>query len=91
MKRIAAILILTVGLGVAACAPAAPSAADQKAQCFTNQMLIRTEMDVFHADSGVYPPIATVVDKMHLKCPSGGTYAFDETSATVSCSVHGHP
>jgi hypothetical protein len=91
MKRIAAILILTIGLGVAACAPVTPSAADRKAQCFTNQALIRAEMDVFQADSGIYPPIATVVEKMHLKCPSGGTYSFDETSATVSCSVHGHP
>ncbi len=91
MKRIAAILILTIGLGVAACAPATPSAADLRAQCFQNQALIRAEMDVFHADSGIYPPIATVVQKMGLKCPSGGTYLFDEASATVSCSVHGHP
>ena len=91
MKRIAAILILTIGLGVAACAPAPPSAAELKAQCFQNQTLIAAEMNLFNADSGMYPPIATVVEKMGLKCPSGGTYSFDGKTLEVSCSVHGHP
>ena len=76
---------------MAACAPAAPSAADQKAQCYTNETLISAEMQLFHADSGLYPPIATVVEKMHRTCPSGGIYRFDETSGVVTCSVHGHP
>ncbi len=91
MKRIAAILVLTMALGVAACAPAAPSAAELKAQCFQNQTLIAAEMNLFNADSGMYPPITTVVEKMNLKCPSGGTYSFDEKTLVVSCSVHGHP
>lgn len=89
MKRIAVILALTAVLGLTACAPAAPSAADQKAACATNQRLILAEENLFHDDSGLWAPIADVVDKMHLKCPSGGTYSFDATAVKVSCSVHG--
>jgi len=91
MKRIAVILILAATLGMAACAPAKPSVADTKAACFTNESLITAEMSLFHADAGIYPPIADVVSKMHLTCPSGGTYSFDATTHVVSCSVHGHP
>jgi len=89
MKRIAVILALTAILGMTACAPAAPSAADQKSACATNQKLIAAEMNLFHEDSGIYPPVADVVDKMHLKCPSGGVYSFDATTLRISCSVHG--
>jgi hypothetical protein len=91
MRRIAAILVLTLALGVAACAPSTPSAADLKAQCYNNETLIGAEMQLFYADSGIYPPIATVVEKMGRPCPSGGVYSFDETSSVVSCSIHGHP
>jgi hypothetical protein len=91
VKRIAVILVLLVGLGMAACAPAAPSAADLKAKCFSNETLIAAEMKLFYADAGIYPPIATVVEKTHLTCPSGGTYSFDEKTGIVTCSIHGHP
>jgi hypothetical protein len=91
MKRIAVVLVLMVALGMCACAPAAPSAADLKAQCYANEALIGAEMELFYADSGMYPPIATVVEKTGRACPSGGAYSFDETSGVVTCSVHGHP
>jgi hypothetical protein len=91
VRRIAAILMLLAALGVAACTPAAPSAADVKAQCYANETLIGVEMKLFYADSGVYPPIATVVEKTRRACPSGGVYSFEETAGVVTCSVHGHP
>lgn len=91
MKRIAAILIPTIGLGVAACAPGAPSAEDLKQQCWTNETLIGVEMKLFYADAGIDPPIATVVEKMKRPCPSGEVYSFDEATGVVSCSIHGHP
>jgi hypothetical protein len=77
-------------LGVVACGPKAPTAAEQKAECFSNITFITTEMNLFHADSGMYPPIATVVEKSHKVCPSGGVYSFDEATDIVSCSIHGH-
>ncbi len=93
MKRTAAILVLvlTLGLGVAACAPAGPSATELKAQCFSNEQLIGASMKLFYADAGIYPPLSTVTDKLHLKCPSGGAYTFDAATGVVTCSVHGHP
>jgi len=91
MKRIAVILVLAATLGMTACAPAAPTAAETKSACFANQTLIAAEMNLFYDDAGIYPPIADVVDKMKLKCPGGGTYSFDAATHQVSCSVHGHP
>jgi hypothetical protein len=92
MKRIAASLLLIVVLGgLAGCAPAKPSAADLKTQCYANEALIGAEMKIFYADAGIYPPIATVVEKLQRACPSGGVYTFDEKTGVVSCSVHGHP
>jgi hypothetical protein len=80
-----------VALAAAACAPAAPSATVLKEQCYANEALIGAEMKLFYADAGMYPPIATVVEKTGRACPSSGTYGFDETSGIVSCSIHGHP
>jgi len=93
MKRIAVILALGLVLatGVTACAPPSPTPAEQKAACFTNEKLAGAEMKLFYEDAGIYPPIATVVEKLHVKCPSGGTYSFDEATGIVSCSVHRHP
>jgi hypothetical protein len=91
-RRIAAILLAIVMLGaVAACAPTRPTAAELKERCVTNEKLIGMEMKLFYADSGIYPPIATVVSTMKRECPSKGTYAFDEKTGVVTCSVHGHP
>jgi hypothetical protein len=80
-----------IGLGTAACAPAGPSASDLKTQCYANEALIGAEMKLFYADADIYPPISDVVEKLRVKCPSGGTYRFDEKTAVVTCSVHGHP
>jgi hypothetical protein len=84
-------LTLVVAVGVTACAPSKPSVADTRAACFANEALIRDEMKLFYDDANIYPPISDVVDKMGLKCPSGGTYSFDATTGVVTCSVHGHP
>ena len=67
------------------------AAAEQKARCFQNEKLIKVAMDVFYADSQLYPPISSVVTKLDVKCPSGGVYSFDPNTDTVTCSVHGHP
>ena len=72
-------------------AGASDTAAEQKAQCFQNEKLIKVAMDVFYADSQMYPPIASVVTKLDVKCPAGGVYSFDPNTDTVSCSVHSHP
>ena len=95
MKRRGFAVLLVVLLATAllsACSPrAADKAAEQKAQCFQNERLIKAAMDVFYADSQMYPPIADIVKKLDVKCPAGGTYSFDPNTDTVSCSVHGHP
>jgi hypothetical protein len=67
-----------------------PSEAEKTAACAENQVHIKQMMDLFYADAQEYPPIATVVDKLHVTCPDGGTYTFDEQTDAVSCSVHGH-
>ena len=77
-------------LAGAGCGPTALSADVAKQECFANQAKIKTMFDVFYADSGEYPPIGIVVQKLGVKCPSGGTYRFDPKTLTVSCSVHGH-
>ena len=82
-------IVLAVAIVLSGCAPAAPSAAATKDACFRNMALIHTEIDLFHADSGVYPPLADVVKQLGSKCPSGGAYAFDEKTDVVSCSIHG--
>jgi len=64
-------------------------AAQQRDECFTNELKIKTAIDLVNADSGIYPDVASVVSKLDVKCPSGGTYSFDAGTDTVSCSVHG--
>jgi hypothetical protein len=95
MRRTSIIVIVLVVLVVAAMAVAGcagPSlAAEQKAQCFANESLIQSYMKLFDEDSGMYPPLQDVIDKLHVKCPSGGTYSFDATTGIVTCSIHGHP
>ena len=95
MRRfwIALLLVALVGLpSLAACSPSkTDQAAEQKTRCFQNEKLIKTAMDLFYADSQMYPPLSQVVSKLDKKCPSGGTYAFDEKTDVVSCSIHGHP
>jgi hypothetical protein len=83
--------MLALALGTTACAPARPSVADTRAQCFANETVIGAEMRLFYADAGIYPPVADVVQKLNRACPSGGTYSFDATTGVVTCSVHGHP
>jgi hypothetical protein len=77
-------------LTLAGCGPKGLSAAVAKQECFANQAKIRDMFDLFYADSGEYPPIGIVVQKLGITCPSGGTYTFDAKTVAVSCSVHGH-
>ncbi len=76
-------------LAASGCAPAGMDAEQAKRQCFDNQAKIRQMFALFNADSGEYPPIDVVVEKLGVKCPSGGKYLFDADTSTVSCSVHG--
>jgi hypothetical protein len=86
------LVALVIVLAVAGCGPdSAKVEAKQKEQCFANERLLKTAMDAFYADSGMYPPLSTVTSKLDVKCPAGGEYTFDEKSDAVSCSVHGHP
>jgi hypothetical protein len=62
-----------------------------KEKCFANIALIQAEMKLFKEDSGIDAPLADVVSKLHVACPSGGTYSYDATSGVVTCSIHGHP
>ncbi|HEX9093686.1 MAG TPA: hypothetical protein VF902_06860, partial [Coriobacteriia bacterium] len=68
-----------------------PSAEEQKAKCFANEALIRTEMELFKADSGLDARLKNVLDATHAVCPSGGTYSYDPATGIADCSVHGHP
>lgn len=89
--RIAMFAALMLGLAaVVACAPSkAEVAAQQRDECYGTMRQISMAMNLEHADSGVYPDIASVVKTLGAKCPSGGTYSFDPNTGTVSCSVHG--
>jgi hypothetical protein len=92
--RLAVCLALVLALAAVTLLACGPSAAEKAAQdrdaCFANQTQIKMAMSVINADTGVYPEITSVTTKLDLKCPSGGTYSFDPTTATVSCSIHGH-
>ena len=92
-RAMALLLVALLTLPVLSACSASKSdvAADQKAQCFQNEKLIKVAIDVFYADSQMYPPIASVVTKLDVKCPAGGVYSFDPNTDVVSCSVHGHP
>jgi hypothetical protein len=80
-----------VSIALFACGPSkAELAAQQRDQCFSNEQRIKLAMDLVNADTGVYPDIGSVMAKLQLKCPSGGTYTFDEKTDTVTCSIHGH-
>jgi hypothetical protein len=91
MRRIGILsALLVLVLTLVACAQT--SVVDEKkAACFANETLIKTEMQLFKADSGLDAPLQDVIDKLHVKCPSGGTYSYDATTGVVTCSVHGHP
>jgi len=85
-------VLVLVALGAVACGPSkAAVASEHKDQCFANENQIKTAINLVNADTGIYPTIADVVSKLHVSCPDGGTYSFDEKTDTVSCSVHGHP
>jgi hypothetical protein len=74
-----------------ACGPSkAEIAAQQRDECFANEQQIKMAMNLVHADTGFYPDFVTTVNKLNRRCPSGGTYTWDENSDTVSCTVHGH-
>jgi ABC-type oligopeptide transport system substrate-binding subunit len=96
MRRIAllglALLLVVTALAAAGCGPSkADVAAQQKQECFANERQLKTAIDLVDADTGFYPTIADVVSQLHVACPAGGTYSFDPSTDTVSCSVHGHP
>jgi len=83
------VLIVSLAIVLAGCAAAKPDAAATKDTCFQNMAFLQTEMNLVHADSGIYPKFADVVKTIGRTCPSGGTYSFDEKTGVVSCSIHG--
>ena len=93
-RTIVMVILVTIALAfvvaVAGCSQGA-AAAEQKTACFANEALLRSEMALFKADSGIDAPFDSVVAKLHVVCPSGGTYSYDATTGVVTCSVHGHP
>jgi hypothetical protein len=91
VRRTALVVVLGLALlfALAGCSAGTPSAQAEKAACMQNMALIHTEMALFLADSGEYPPLAIVLQKTGIRCPSGGTYSFDADTGTISCSIHG--
>jgi len=87
--RVAGASAAVAVLGLVGCGPKGLSAEAAKEQCFTNQVHIHQMEGLFYSDSGEYAPIGDVVSKLGVKCPSGGTYSFNQTTGKVSCSVHG--
>lgn len=62
--------------------------------CQTNQATIDTQVELYYADNGSYPTLATfLVDANYFPdeptCPSGGTYSYDSNDR-VQCSVSSH-
>lgn len=84
-----AAIVLSLAIGLAGCVAPKSNASATKDQCFQNMAFLQTEMNLVHADSGIYPQFADVVRKIGSKCPSGGAYSFDEKTGVVSCSIHG--
>jgi hypothetical protein len=94
VRRIVLVMMLltVASIALVACGPSkAEVAAQQKEQCFTSQRQLKLALGVIYADSGIYPDVQDAANKLGAKCPSGGTYSFDPSTDTVSCSVHGHP
>lgn len=91
MKKIAilAVVALAVSLVLTGCGSGKPDVEAQRAACTQNMMLISTEMKLFLADTGEYPPFDTVLQKIGRTCPSKGVYSFDPSTDTLSCSAHG--
>jgi hypothetical protein len=58
--------------------------------CSTNRAQLAQQLSMAQSTSeGTPPDLATIVAQLKVKCPSGGTYAFDEATSRVACSVHG--
>ncbi len=62
--------------------------------CQTNQATIDTQVELYYADNGSYPTLATFLTNADYfpdepTCPSGGTYDYDANNR-VYCDVNGH-
>jgi hypothetical protein len=81
---------LACGALLTACSPSKEQiAAEQRDQCFANQLKIKVAIDAVNADTGVYPDLNDVIDKLDAQCPGGGTYSYNAETGAVDCSVHG--
>jgi hypothetical protein len=81
--------LVALATAAAGCSPSISAADGASAQCRANRAAIKQMFDLFYEDSGEYPPMDIVLQKMDRRCPSGGTYTFDEGTDKVTCSVHG--
>ena len=61
---------LACGALLTACAPSKEQiAAEQRDQCFANQLKIKVAIDAVNADTGVYPDLNDVIGKLDVECP----------------------
>lgn len=91
-RWIVVVLVAALALGaiLTACAPSKEQiAAEQRDQCFANQLKIKVAIDAVYADTGAYPDLNDVIGKLNAQCPSGGTYSYNAETGAVPCSVHG--
>lgn len=64
--------------------------------CKTNQATLDTSIEMYYADTGGYPTLASLTSDVNYFpdgepcCPSSGTYTMDGTLYRVSCDYAGH-
>jgi hypothetical protein len=79
--------------------PSATTTSDpaKRVVCLTNEQVFETQVGQYAAANPGSPLPATldgvkaqgIVDKVP-NCPNGGTYTWDPTAITITCSVDGH-
>jgi len=57
--------------------------------CRTNRNQLAEQYSTAQSTSGAPVEFATVLAEQNAKCPSGGTYTWDDAASKVVCSVHG--
>jgi hypothetical protein len=89
---LALLMLAALSLGAMAlsgCTSTAQIEAEQRDECYATQARIQAEMDQVHRAKGAYPDIGTLVTRLNVKCPTGGTYEFDPVAEKVLCTKHG--
>jgi hypothetical protein len=90
--RLIALTLATLFLGamvLSACTTTAQIEAQQRDECYATQAEIQAAMNQGHSATGAFPDIGSLVARLNVKCPVGGTYEFNPNAETVSCTKHG--